>query len=309
LIGYFEGCQGIIDDLAPDERQGFQELYGNCQEVEQAAAAMLQDARPAMIFHVLVLSDAAAQHAQMFGGDGGLDQSFGPIKMDPHPAPSPSPPSSAPGAEIAQEFRRVCTTENLLVCVPQCNSFTYGFLLSIEIDGRGTVMTCNKMGILFSWQGQASLGGYIGDDFQAFFSSVVSEAAVTYLTTLRADASINTDLTIEPGQAVVVSGDRERLGAAPLWGSGGFTVRQFGSLALTGVQLDVVRHALAVATFALVVSWVCVCALCVCAFLALCVALFVALYVCVCLSVCLSLSLVSLSVSLFAPPPISLALC
>ena len=41
LIGYFEGCQGIIDDLAPDERQGFQELYGNCQEVEQAAAAML----------------------------------------------------------------------------------------------------------------------------------------------------------------------------------------------------------------------------------------------------------------------------
>jgi hypothetical protein len=110
-------------------------------------------------------------------------------------------------------------------------------LLSIEIDGRGTVMTCNKMGVMFSWQGQSSLGGYIGDDFQAFFSSVVSGAAGTYLTTLRMDAGISTDLTIEPGQAVVVSGDREKLGVAPRWGSGGFTVRQFGSLALTYVGL------------------------------------------------------------------------
>jgi hypothetical protein len=40
FVEYFEGCQGIIDDLAPDERQGFQALYGNCQEVVQSEAEM-----------------------------------------------------------------------------------------------------------------------------------------------------------------------------------------------------------------------------------------------------------------------------
>ena len=40
---------------------------------------------------------------------------------------------------MAQEFRRVCTTANLATCVPECNAVTYGFLLSIEIDGKGTV--------------------------------------------------------------------------------------------------------------------------------------------------------------------------
>ena len=85
--------------------------------------------------------------------------------------------------------------------------------------------------------------------FAAFFSSVVSGAAGTYLTTMQADADINTDLTIHAGQVVVVNGDREGLGAAPRWGSGGFTVQQFGSMSLTGVQLDAVRHALAVAAF------------------------------------------------------------
>jgi hypothetical protein len=230
LIEYFEGCQGIIDDLAPDEKQGFQELYGNCQEVEQAAAAMLQDARPAMIFHVLVLNEAAAQQAQMFGGGSAPAPLVGPI------GPLPPPSSPAGGAQIAQEFRRVCTTANLTVCVPQCNSLTYGFLLSIEIDGRGTVMTCNKMSLLFSWQGQASLGGYIGDDFQAFFSSVVSGAAGTYLTTLVEDAGISTDLSMQPGQNVQINGD-PRLVEAPNWGSSaGFSVGEHASLVIMWIS-------------------------------------------------------------------------
>jgi hypothetical protein len=187
LIEYFEGCQQIIDDLASDERHGFQALYGNWQEAEQAVAAMLEDARPAMIFHVLVLSDAAAQQAQMTGGGGGLDQ------------------------------RRVCTTANLDVCVPQCNNFTYGFLLSIEIDGRGTVMMCNKVGILFSWQGQASLGGYIGSDASVFFSSVVSGAASTYLVMLDEEAGIDADLSIERGQLVFMG---YRTPAPHVWARG-----------------------------------------------------------------------------------------
>eukprot|EP01052_Picozoa_sp_SAG31_P021600 SAG31_NODE_1678_length_7548_cov_16.675393_2_plen_910_part_00 len=218
FIEYFEGCQGIIDDLAPDQRQTFVGFYGGCQEVEQAAAAMLEDARPAMIFHVVVMSDAAAQQAQMFDGGSASTPPVGPI------GPLPPSPSPAGGAEIAQEFRRVCTTANLTVCVPQCNSLTYGFLLSIEIDGRGTVMTCNKMGVLFSWQGQASLGGYIGDDFQAFFSSVVSGAAGTYMSTLKEDQHVQTELTIRPGQVVVISGDRSLM-QQPTWGVGGTSSR------------------------------------------------------------------------------------
>jgi hypothetical protein len=177
LIEYFEGCQGIIDDLAPDERQGFQDLYGNCQEVEQATAAMLQDAKPAMMFHVLVLGEGAAQEAEMFGG-AGRTPAPPPGTIDPLPPPRP-----AGAAGTLHEFRRVCTTMNLATCVPECNAVTYGFLLSIEIDGRGTVMTCNKMLDTFSWQGQASLGGYIGSDFAAFLSSVVCRPVHSRLST------------------------------------------------------------------------------------------------------------------------------
>jgi hypothetical protein len=46
----------------------------------------------------------------------------------------------------------VCTKANLVACAPVCDDQTYGFLLSIEIDGRGTVMTCNKYDGSFSWQ-------------------------------------------------------------------------------------------------------------------------------------------------------------
>eukprot|EP01050_Picozoa_sp_SAG11_P011208 SAG11_NODE_1173_length_5602_cov_35.121933_6_plen_493_part_00 len=214
FIEYFEGCQGVIDDLAPDQRQMFVGFYGGCQEVVQAAAAMLEDARPAMIFHVVVMNEAATQQAQMFEGGSNPAPPVGPI------GPVPPSPSPAGGAEIAQEFRRVCTTANLTICVPQCNRLTYGFLLSIEIDGRGTVMTCNVMDMLYAWVGQASLGGYIGEVFAAFFSSVVSGAAGTYMITLREDHDVRTELTMRPGQVVVISGDRS-LQQPPTWGEGG----------------------------------------------------------------------------------------
>eukprot|EP01052_Picozoa_sp_SAG31_P007759 SAG31_NODE_374_length_16577_cov_9.902173_12_plen_1507_part_00 len=243
FIEYFEGCQGITDDLAPDQRQIFVDFYRGCQEVEQAASAMLEDARPAMIFHVVVLSEAAAQQAQMFGGGSAPAPPLGPI------GPLPPSPSPVGGAEIAQEFRRVCTTANLTVCVPQCNSLTYGFLLSIEIDGRGTVMTCNKVGLLFSWQGQASLGGYIGRDASAFFSSVVSGAAGTYLAMVVGDAGINADLSIERGQLVYIKGTDQ---AETAWGLGGFTVSDGASLSLK--QLHISGHIVAAEGAALVLD-------------------------------------------------------
>ena len=43
-------------------------------------------------------------------------------------------------------------------------------------------------------------GGYLGADSAAFFSSVNSGAAGSYLLSLTADAGISTELTIRPGQ-------------------------------------------------------------------------------------------------------------
>eukprot|EP01051_Picozoa_sp_SAG22_P005804 SAG22_NODE_358_length_11759_cov_39.384563_4_plen_790_part_00 len=233
---FYEDChESMIASMPAAEQADFDSFYGACTEAAQQAAAALEGASPAMIFHVVVVDQEAEQQVAMANGGGGSGSDpsqFGPVNLPPTPSPS----SDAGGAVAAKEFRRVCTTVNLATCVPECNAVTYGFLLSIEIDGRGTVMTCNKMGLLFSWQGQAALGGYIGDDFQAFFSSVVSGAAGTYMSKLMANANINTDLTIQPGQVVVVGGDKG-LAVAPSWGSGGFTVQQFGSLSLTSMAL------------------------------------------------------------------------
>ena len=71
--------------------------------------------------------------------------------------------------------------------------------------------------------GAASEGGYLGSDSASFFSAVVSGAAGSYIVTLTADAGIGTDLVIEPGQGVHISGD-SGLAVSPSWGRGGFTV-------------------------------------------------------------------------------------
>ena len=105
-----------------------------------------------------------------------------------------------------EEFQAVCTKANLATCVPPCGAETHGYLLSIEIDGRGTVMTCNKVDGMFSWQGQASLGGYIGANSASLFSAVSSGAAGTYMGSLTEDADISTDLVIRAGQVVDISG-------------------------------------------------------------------------------------------------------
>ena len=83
-------------------------------------------------------------------------------------------------------------------------------------------MQCIRNGAVYSWQGQAALGGFIGDDFDSFFSSVcrrptplttpapaymtaspqvVSGAAGTYMATLGDNSTVHTDLTMQPGQA------------------------------------------------------------------------------------------------------------
>ena len=127
------------------------------------------------------------------------------------------------GAVSVREFRRVCSAANLTNCIPICNQSTYVYLLSIEIDGSGTMMTCNK----------------VGDNFDPFFSAVIVGAAGTYMATLAENQTVSTDLIIQPGQVVLISGDRA-LASAPTWGSGGFTVGESASLSLSYLQVDTV---------------------------------------------------------------------
>ena len=64
--------------------------------------------------------------------------------------------------------------------------------------------------------------------------AVASGAAGSYIVTLTGDAGISTDLVIQPGQDVHISGTP---GLTPSWGGGAFTVQAGGSLSLTGVVL------------------------------------------------------------------------
>jgi hypothetical protein len=89
---------------------------------------------------------------------------------------------------------------------------------------------------LFAAAAAQTDGGYLGADFETFFSAVTSGAAGVYVGTLLEDAGISTDLTITPGQTVSVSGDPS-LPQAPSWGGGSFTVQERGSLALAGVAV------------------------------------------------------------------------
>ena len=79
-------------------------------------------------------------------------------------------------------------------------------------------------------------GGYLGSDFEAFFSAVVSGAPGVYVGVLQQDAGIATDLVVRPGQRVSVSGDPS-LPRPPRWGNGAFTVQQRGSLSLRFVEV------------------------------------------------------------------------
>ena len=129
------------------------------------------------------------------------------------------------------------------------NRTAAAFELATTILWRTQVMTCNKREGRFSWMGQASLGGYIGEDFEAFFSSVVSGASGTYLNTLEADAGIISNVAIRAGQAVHLSSDPS-LAEALSWGGGGFNLEQMGALSLTRllqlgrttVSVDVTLH-------------------------------------------------------------------
>eukprot|EP01045_Picozoa_sp_COSAG04_P004850 COSAG04_NODE_216_length_19953_cov_85.343558_21_plen_506_part_00 len=123
-------------------------------------------------------------------------------------------------------------------CVPRCNETYHGYQLLLNIGGEDSKMSCQLHHELYSWIGGAvrvvsppccclcplfshtfglsqSDGGYLGSDFQAFFSAVVSGAAGVYVGMLVEDAGISTDLVVTPGQSVSVVGDPSL--PAPAW--------------------------------------------------------------------------------------------
>lgn len=122
--------------------------------------------------------------------------------------------------------------------LPPCNAEHHGYELLATIDGTDTKFSCNLAHGLYSWMGVASEGGYLGADVQSFFPVVVSAAAGTYIVTLVADAGIRTDLVINPGQDVRISGDLGLSATPPSWGSGCFTVQERGSLSLTYISVE-----------------------------------------------------------------------
>jgi hypothetical protein len=190
------------------------------------------------MFRVLVNTEGAAQAGGMFpgGGDGG----GGDGKLDPlQPVTSvPPPPPDATGAETGvEQYHAVCTSADVASCVPACNAEHHGYELLATIDSTDTKFSCSLAHGLYSWMGAASEGGYLGADAQSFFSAVVSGAAGSYIVTLTVDAGIGTDLVIEPGQDVRISGD-PGLATAPSWGSSGFAVQERGSLELAYLRID-----------------------------------------------------------------------
>jgi len=116
---------------------------------------------------------------------------------------------------LAEQLNVQCTdgtaTED---CVPTCTADLHGFLLLLNIDGEDSKLSCELHHRLYSWMGAATDGGYLGSDFQAFFSAVVSGAAGVYVGMLVEDAGISADLVVTPGQTVSVTGVAA---AQPAW--------------------------------------------------------------------------------------------
>ena len=69
----------------------------------------------------------------------------------------------------------------------------------------------------------------------AWTLSRADQASAPYAVALASSASISTVLTVRSGQSVRITGAGSQ--ALPSWGSGGFTVQQFGTLSLTGVTV------------------------------------------------------------------------
>eukprot|EP01050_Picozoa_sp_SAG11_P016808 SAG11_NODE_2337_length_3500_cov_62.684505_3_plen_714_part_00 len=222
FISIYENCQGepLMEGLSAEDMSDWNEFYTDCSEVEAQSAAMMPNWMEVKMIRVSISSEGPAQ----------------PI-IGPLPDLPPSPPSPDSSSTDLEQYHAQCTTANILTCVPACNSTTHGYELLATIDGTDTKFSCNLANLLFSWVGAAALGGFLGQNVAAFVSAVISGAAGTYVLTLVEDADVGSDLVVQLGQHVIISGDAE-LAEAPRWGSGGFIVEESGSLSLQQISLE-----------------------------------------------------------------------
>eukprot|EP01046_Picozoa_sp_COSAG06_P033669 COSAG06_NODE_3455_length_5319_cov_12.049425_2_plen_655_part_00 len=239
FVPYYEDCaaelQGHAAELPLPQFAGF---YASCQDLGAPVSALQPVA--VQMFRVLVNTEGASQIGAMFpgggsAGNGGKLDPLQPLPLVPVPPPDATASSGDATTGAVTQYHRICHSADVASCVPECNAAHHGFELLATIDGTDTKFSCNLAHSLYSWMGAASEGGYLGSDSASFFSAVVSGAAGSYIVTLTADAGVGTDLIIQPGQDVQISGD-PGLAAAPSWGSGGFTVQEHARLLLSGLS-------------------------------------------------------------------------
>ena len=242
FVPFMDNCATMLATMPGVPVADFQSFAASCAEMQAGAGEMLQPVAVQM-FRVLVNTEGAAQAGAMFpgGGDDDGGDSYGPPldPLQPLPPVPPSPPDPTTGETGVEQYHAECTSSDVASCVPLCNVAHHGFELLATIDGTDTKFSCNLAHGLYSWVGAASDGGYIGTDFDSFFSSIISGAAGTYMVTLTENRDVHTDLTCQPGQTVVISGDRSMV-SPPTWGSGGFAVGEAASLSLSYLQVDTI---------------------------------------------------------------------
>eukprot|EP01045_Picozoa_sp_COSAG04_P015029 COSAG04_NODE_1163_length_8013_cov_106.484963_1_plen_382_part_10 len=244
-VGFAADCEALLAqteyfvDGIPVAK--FSGLLSSCRGLRAGAGQMLLQPVEVQMFKVRVeTTEGEAQSGAMFpgGGSGAVGGGDAP-PLDPL-APLPPPPappalpggSGGPSAEAEHEYQVACRSAEIATCVPACNAEHHGFELLATIDGTDTKFSCNLAHGMYSWMGAASDGGFLGADILSFFSAIASGAAGAFFATLSEDAGISTDLVVRPGQDVRIPG----VGVSPpSWGSGGWTVQQGGSLAMTSI--------------------------------------------------------------------------
>eukprot|EP01047_Picozoa_sp_COSAG01_P043327 COSAG01_NODE_3840_length_5646_cov_13.756805_4_plen_647_part_00 len=123
---------------------------------------------------------------------------------------SASPPNDgASDRNLVHEFNLVCGSGKEVSdgCVPSCTNALRGDLLLLNLNGDDHKYSCVIQHGKMSWVGPAADGGYLGNDLQAFISSIISGASGLYaLRVLAAASTVSTPLRLHPGQTVIISG-------------------------------------------------------------------------------------------------------
>ena len=124
-------------------------------------AAEMGALQPVNVRMFRVSSDAAAQRAEMSGGqgDGRAPPTIGPRPELPPPLPAPSP---AGGSTSLEQYHAQCTAQIILACAPTCNATHHGYELLATIDGADTKFSRSLAGpaVLLGRGGGPGLPGF-----------------------------------------------------------------------------------------------------------------------------------------------------